>query len=124
MGLLGTASPDQGLLDGGATLDELLAPYEVAENEVSEHGDAAPGARRDRQRFVRSCVRVQAIFLRDHLPGWPWRPGAQERMDPASRAEKGRRSAEALREWMGSYRTAEAASEEEAGPGPGYGASD
>ena len=114
-GLLG-----QGLLDGGATLDELLAPYEVAENEVSEHGDAAPGARRDRQRFVRSCVRVQAIFLCDHLPGWPWRPGAQERMDPASRAEKGRRSAEAFRKWMGSYRTAEAAREEEAG----YGASD
>lgn len=95
-GLLG-----QGLLDDGdTTLDELLAPYAAAEKEVSEHGDAAPGARRDRQRFVRSCVHVQAIFLRDHLPGWPWRPGAQERMDPASRAEKGRQSAEAFRKWM------------------------
>ena len=70
-GLLGTASPDQGLLDGGATLDELLAPYEVAENEVIEHEDAAPGARRDRQRFVRSCVHVQAIFLRERSPIWP-----------------------------------------------------
>ncbi len=117
--LLGTASPDQGLLDGGAPLDDellapLLAPYEGAENEVSEHGDAAPGARRDRPQFVRSCVRVQAIFLRDHLPGWPWRPGAQERTDPASprRAEKGRQSAEAFRKWMGSSRTAEAARED------------
>ena len=100
---------DQGLLDRGPALDELLAPYEVAENGVREHEDAAPGARRDRQRFVRSCVRVQAIFLRDHLPDWPWRPGAQESMDPSSRAEKGRRSAEAFRKWMGSYRTAEAA---------------
>ena len=45
-------------------------------------------------------------------------------MDPATRAEKGRQSAEAFRKWMGSYRTAEAAREEEAGPSPGYGASD
>ena len=110
-GLLGTASPDQGLLDDGdANLDGLLAEYEVAEKEVqmSEHGDTASGAR-DRQRFVRSCVRMQAIFLQEHLPSWPWLPGAQERMDPGSRAEKGHQSAEAFREWMGSYRTAEAA---------------
>ena len=98
-GLLGTASLDQRLLDGGVMLDELLAPYEVAENEVSEHGDAAPSAR-DRQRFVCSCVRVQAIFLRDHLPSWPWRPGAQEEMGWIRRAEKGRQSAEAFHAWM------------------------
>ena len=67
-GLLGTASPDQGLLDGGATLD--LAPYEDAENAVRAH-DAAPGARRARQRFVHRCVRVQASFLQNHLPDWP-----------------------------------------------------
>ena len=107
-GLLGTASP---LLDGGATLDDLLRPYELAENQVmSEHGNAAsPCAEADRRLFVRSCVRVQANFLQDHLPSWPWRPGAQEEMDPASRAEKGRQSAEAFREWMGSDGTAEAA---------------
>ena len=91
----------QELIVGALLDDELLAPYEVAENEVSEHGDVAPGARQDRRRFVRSCVGVQAIFLQDHLSSWPWRPGAQER-DPATRAEKGRLSAEAFRIWMGS----------------------
>ena len=125
-GLLGTASP---LLDGGATLDDLLWPYDLAENEVmmSEHGDAASpcaeGAEADRRLFVRSCVRVQEIFLREHLPGWPWHPGEQERMEPHVRAEKGRQCAEAFRKWMRSDRTAEAAREEDsAGPGPGYGA--
>ena len=99
-GLLDTESLEQRLLDGGARLDDLLAPYEVALGKVSEHVDAAAGAR-DRERFVRSCVCVQAIFLQDHLSSWPWRPGAQE-TDPATRAEKSRRSAEAFRIWMGS----------------------
>ena len=103
-GLLGTASLDQGLLDGSATLDELLAPYEVAENEVSEHGDAASGAR-DRQQFVRSCVHLQAIFIQHHLPSWPWRPGAQEEMGWVRRAEKGRQSAEAFHGWMARMRS-------------------
>ena len=67
---------------------------------MSEHGDAAPGARRDRQRFVRSCVRVQAIFLEKHLPDWPWSPGAQEEMSPDLRELKGRKSAEMFRKWM------------------------
>ena len=112
-GLLGTASPDKfdallsGLLDK-ATLDKLQEPYKVAEKEVSEHGKSVPGAP-DRQRFVRSCVRVQKSFLQNHLPIWPWSPGTQETLDPASRSAKGARSATALRKWMGSYRTAEAA---------------
>lgn len=99
-GLLGTESLEQRLLEGGARLQDLLAPYEDALCQVSAHADAVPGAR-DRERFVRSCVCVQAIFLQDHLSSWPWRPGAQER-DPATRAEKGRLSAEAFRIWMGS----------------------
>ena len=67
------------------------------------------GAEADRRLFVRSCVRVQEIFLREHLPGWPWHPGEQERMEPHVRAEKGRQCAEAFRKWMRSDRTAEAA---------------
>ena len=35
-GLLGTESLEQRLLDGGARLDDLLAPYEVAMGQVSE----------------------------------------------------------------------------------------
>ena len=103
--LLDTASLDHRLREV-ERLEELLAPYEDAEQEVKEQEGGAPGAR-DRRQFVRRCVRVQAIFLQYHLPSWPWRPGAQE--DPASHAEKGRQSAEAFRKWMGSYRTAEAA---------------
>ena len=124
MGLLDTA----GLL---FTLDDLLRPYELAENELmtsDEHRDAAsPLAEADRRLFVRRCAGVQTLFLREKLPGWPWpwRPGDQEKrksMDPTARAEKGLQCAEAFRNWMGSYRTAEAAREEEAGPGPGRGA--
>ena len=121
-GLLDTA---WSLLDGrGATLDDLLRPYELAEHEVMrEHGDAAsPRAEADRRMFFRRCVRVQAIFLREHLRGWPWHPGEQEGRDPGARAEKGLQCAEAFRNWMKSCRTAEAAREEEAGPGPGSGA--
>ena len=127
--LLGTAFS---LLDdeGGATLDDLLRPYEAAEKELmmSEHGDAASSrAEADRRLFVRRCAGVQALFLREKLPGWPWpwRPSDQERrrsMDPSARAEKGLQCAKAFRSWMGSYRNAEAAREEDAGPGPGRGA--
>ena len=87
--------------------DSLCVPawYQVAENElVREHGDAASGAQRDRQRFVRSCVGVQARFLQNHLTDWPWHPGEQENMDTATRAEKGRRSAAAFRRWMEAQR--------------------
>ena len=124
MGVLGTASLEQKLLDRGASIDEFLATYMLAaETELRERGDAASGAL-DRERFVRICLSVQAIFL-EVLPSWPWRPGAREEMYFALRANKGRESAEELRKWMQSTkRTAEAAREEEAGPSPGYGASD
>ena len=98
-GLPGAVSLDQKLLVESARLAELMAPYAVAENKVSECGDAARGAP-DRRRFVGICVSVQAIFLQDHLPSWPWRPGAQEEMEPIARAEKARLSAEAFRKWM------------------------
>ena len=65
---------------------------------------------------------MQAIFLREHLRGWPWHPSEQEGRDPGARAEKGLQCAGAFRNWMKSCRTAEAAREEEAGPGPGSGA--
>ena len=70
---------------------------------MKEQEGGAPGAR-DRRQFVRSCVNVQAIFLRDHLTSWPWRLGAQEEMDWVRRAEKGRQSAEAFHEWMARMR--------------------
>ena len=110
--LLGTASMEQKLLDRGASIDELLTTsMHAAETELRERGDTASCA--DRERFVRICLSVQAIFL-DVLPSWPWHPGEQERMEPVARAEKGRQCIEAFRNWMKSCRTAEAAREEEA----------
>ena len=96
--LLDTASLDHRLREV-ERLEEFLAPYADAEQEVKQQEGGAPGAR-DRQQFVRSCVNVQAIFIERHLPSWPWRLGAQEEMDCVTRAEKGRRSAEAFHEWM------------------------
>ena len=101
--LLDTASLDHRLREV-ERLEEFLAPYADAEQEVKQQEGGAPGAR-DRQQFVRSCVNVQAIFLRDHLTSWPWRLGAQEEMDSVRRAEKGRLSAEAFHEWMGRMRS-------------------
>ena len=97
--LLSTASMEQKLLDRGASIDEFLTTSMLAaETELRERGDAASGAP-DRERFVRICLSVQAIFLKV-LPSWPWRPGAREEMYSASRAEKGHESAEELRKWM------------------------
>ena len=97
--LLSTASMEQKLLDRGASIDEFLTTSMLAaETELREREDAASGAP-DRERFVRICLSVQAIFL-EVLPSWPWRPGAREEMYSASRAEKGHESAEELRKWM------------------------
>ena len=74
---------------------------------MSQHGDAEAAAAA-RRLFVRRCVGVQEIFLREHLSGgWPWHPG--EKVEPHARAEKGRHCAEAFRKWMSSKRTAAAA---------------
>ena len=55
---------------------------------------------RQLQRFRRDCLCLASVFVKEHLPEWPWTPEqAETDLDLAIRADRGRMCAGQLRTW-------------------------
>ena len=95
-------------------VDKILAPYDFAAPCDAELCDSA------RKSFLRLCHGMAHKLVKDHLPGWPWVPGAEQSQlkGAEGRSQTGGVSAALFQAWMGKVGSSEGAAAAQRAPAP------